>query len=405
MGLSSWDIEKRLIGAPEKKWLRVWVLVVVLALPAVAYLADFGLGDNDSYYFLGAVCEQGNYDYTVVPILAFHALKYLPCDELLLKMLSVLSFFASAFILFHIVELWWPKMGWMGLLTTAITHIFSFQHFRFENEIFAYPLVFLSAFFFLRYTKKHEILDLAASLTILTFSFGFWGGGIYYLFAFAFTEPLLWTVAIPIAWFFWQPLFLNFWPRPEIVENDPIRGLLRTIFYGAVFLLSMKTRKVLHWPLFWTTLFLLTFGTLNPKFFILTLPFLALVIIHAYNVTPQAAKNNMLLVMLAFSIVPPADLILDGISPKAHHVQAVKETIAYNNTHDVNEYIANDWTYGHLIHYYGGKTKEHSGPNDHNLFAAKNQLVLTGLRLPCTVIKQYEFDVAGLNSPLTLYKC
>lgn len=398
------EIETTLSDAPNKLWFKFFVVLLIIVLPSFFYLITPGFGDHDSYYFFGKVCGFARYDYTVVPTLAFEALNHLPCDEFLLKLLSIAFLIASTYMIYSIVELFAPKHGFLGVLLAGITNVFVFRHFVFENDIFAYPIIFLSLYLFLRYLKnnRENKTDLIASLTLLAFSFFFWGGGIFYIFGFALMEPLLIPIVLIVTFLHGNTLLNSFLPRFEIVENNPIMRLWNYIFYGIIFLLGIKNQEAFNWFFPRLTIFFFLIGLINPKFIILAIPFFSLTLVKVYKTAPQNAKNNMILAMLGFAIVWPSFIIVHGLEPRAYEHQAAQDIVDYAKQNNLE--IANDWTYGHLINFYGGKTNQHSGPGDYNLFKMPNKAILTGERLPCKIVKQYEPDYE-INSPLTLYQC
>lgn len=388
---------------PEALWFKVLVLALVFVIPSAIYLLSFGVGGFDSYYFLGKICGQNNYDYTPLPELAFWVVNWFPCNELLVKITSIGVLASSIFILFGIFEMVAPKKGFLGILAVAITNIFISFHFRFENDLFAYPLIFLSLYFFLRYLQENKnLFDLLTSMALLFFSSFFWKGGVFYLLGFGLAEPLIFLPALVMAFIHFPELINNLVPRFEIAENNPIRGLWNFILYGVVFLIGFKNNKeALKWYFPFLTIFFILLGILNPKLFFLALPFTALTILKIYEVTTQESKNIMVLAMIGLALVWPTSMLTTGYQPYEWQHHAAIDTVEYAQAFDVN--IQNDWTYGHLIHYYGGQTKEHSGPGEYE-FVLHDRVILTEEKLPCQIVTEY-LPGPTITDPVTLYYC
>ena len=145
----------------------LWSLVLVfafafLAFISYAYFPTF-LG-YDSYFFLEAVCGEGvNYfqaSLSTVPPLAKLVFDALPCDVFLIKALWGALFLASLLIIYYTTRLVHGREAWRAIPFVMIFPVFLLNSLKIENDPLAYPIMFLSFYFFLKYLKSGATIDL-----------------------------------------------------------------------------------------------------------------------------------------------------------------------------------------------------------------------------------------------------
>ena len=391
----------RLPEISEQKILGIGFLVVFM-LPVIGFFFRTGFLGYDSYYFLKEVCGGNPIFLPNINPLSDILISVLPCNELLLKVILVLFFWASLLTIYAIGSLFGKKEGVLLVIFAGITPIIMNNAFKFENDSFAFPIMFLGVYFFLKYllNKKQKKLELLTSVSLIGIATLFWGGAIYYFIPFALFEPLLLLIAIPILLLFGPTLVTQIIPRLQIAENHPVKGIINFMFY-IVFIMFGSGKKILDFYFPILTIFFILIGIINPKFMILGIPFYALAILKIYQSATPDNKKRILLLAITLNIAWSLTLIFHTTSPSYPEIIATKETVEYAQQN--NLLIANDWQFGHLIIYHNGQTQQHSTYGDYNLMEMPNKAILSRQEINCQIIKQY--DQHPIIPSLKLYKC
>ena len=213
---------------------------------------------------------------------------------------------------------------------------------------------------------------------------------------------LIYSAVFPILLIPFSIVLMNYFekiyslmPSLEITENSPLFGVVLAFFY--VYFLRDLKKFVLPRLLLVSTIV----GVLIPKFFIFAIPFLSLNLCKLSDEVKygKTLVKVALIINLLFTIYfLPIDLI--QFPPKQFEHQAVQEFVKLCETENCH----NDWTLGHLIHYYGGQTNEHSGHNaSFDITKQENAFILSNQDINCLVVKQYSNNIFGNN--LKIYDC
>ncbi len=385
----------------EENILGVGILVAFF-LPVIGIIFRTGFLGYDSYYFLKQVCG-GNplFNETINP-LANMVLSVLPCDVLFIKVILILFFWASMLAIYAIGSLFGKKEAIILTIFAGITPIIINNSFKFENDSFAFPIMFFGVYFFLKYllNEKKNKLNLLASIGLIGTATLFWGGAIYYIIAFTLAEPILLLLTIPILFLFGPLLLTQIIPRLEIAENHPVKGMMSFMFY-MVFIMFGSGKKIVDFYFPVITILFILLGLINPKFMILGVPFYALAILKIWQSATPSNKKRILGLAITLNLAWGLTLFFHTTQPYYSEIVATEEIVNYSQ--DFNLQIANDWGYGHMILYNGGETNYHSSYSDYNFFESPQTLILTREQLNCEIIQEYDKPIiqAGLN----LYKC
>lgn len=402
-----------------KKWFPVLLLVVAFLLPSILYLTSETFLGYDSYYFLAEVCG-GNpvYNATINAPLHNALLSLLPCNDFLLK-LMIIGLFGLAMLTIYAIGEDYNK-GW-GVTTTLfamVSPILLYNSFKFENDAFAFPILFLATYFFLKHLKfkknyswsdwptttfREKYQNLMITIFLFLFSLGWWGGGIYLLIMFTFFEPLLLIITLPLFIIFSNAILGPIIPNLNVNENNFLQGSFTMIFY-IFFLIFPKNKKVFEFPFRRLTLVTIAFGLINPKFMILALPFIGLALAHAYSIAKDVGKQKMMLFATIFIIGFSLPIGLGTLHPSVIEHDAIQDLIELSVVEDKN--LFNDWSYGHMVYYYGAESNQYAtyhrrlNPEEDDY---TDSVVLTRFDLNCFLVKQYDKPI--LTSPLKLYEC
>jgi len=376
----------------------VFVFLLIFALPGFTYFLRDGFHGLDSYYFLTKVCREDNH-FTASPNSPLGNIVFdiLPCDEFILKAILVFLYGLSVLAIYLIGEETWKGSGWITLLFTGITPIFLYSSFKLENDAFGFPIMFFGVYFFLKYlnSKKDKGVIksrpnysyLIISVLLILLATGFWGGALYYILFFVLMEPLMLIIAIPVFILFAGQLIETIIPKLDIDESTPRGGLTFILLYMVplVFFKGKPDFRFWYLPL---TIVLFVVGALNPKFFILGIPFFALALTKNFLNATKGEKRfiagwaTILFLFYSLSVVALS-------SPTNMETEIASDLVYLAQEKDLR--IANDWELGHLIWYYGGHTAQHSGGKDPDFANEKNRLIATQQVLEnCEKIEEYQ---------------
>lgn len=306
-------------------------LFTILILPAVLGLffrpLIFGF---DSYATINGICF-GNWSALSSQPLTNFIFSFFPCSFLFFKVFMFLSLIITLYIIMKIVGLYFSDMSLFSLFfLIGLSPIMLFEFAKFENELFAYPLIVFGIYLLL----KREFVW---SLVVFLVSIFFW------------------------VW----PYYLTFFPSNSLVlELRPFGGLssLFLLVFFVPFIFLVKNKKVIGLSVVSLGLFLW-----NAKFFIFLMPFIAisigLVLEKLHNKKEYINTAWLVCFILIFSV----NLSLFMQEPQQIQFDLLSKGIEFAEKEDLPIY--NDWSYGHWIEYLGYETKYKSGGHnpDYNL--------------------------------------
>jgi len=241
--------------------------LIFFAMAFVAFVVYFfrsGIIYADGYGYLSMACNIGN------PIIdggVFNYLVYLiPCNILIVKMLLFCLVCVSGYFIIKWCTIFSERNGWRASYLLFLTPFFLLEASKFENDQFAFPLMFAALYFWFSEKKIRAI-----ALTALAFSL--WQGAAIY--AIGFAAVSFWPVVPTItAIFFLWPGLSGLFLRHNFAQEDVF--LLPTI-RGWLFLLAGIPALALKAPkVFPMALICIAVGIASLKFAILAVPFLVL---------------------------------------------------------------------------------------------------------------------------------
>lgn len=395
-----------------KKWFPILLVVVAFLLPSILYLTSNTFLGYDSYYFLAEVCGE-NPIYNAANNAPLHTelIPLLPCNDFLLKLMLIALFGLSMLIIYAIGEDYHKGWGIYTTLFTMISPILLYNSFKFENDAFAFPILFLATLFFLRHLSQRDNYvqtffqkwgNIGISMFLFLFSLGWWGGGVYLIIMLTLFEPILLIITFHLIVTYYVMILGPLLPDLNVNENNPLQGVFTMIFY--IFMLIFpKNKRVFDFPYRGITLVTIAYGLINPKFMILALPFIGLALAHAYSIAHEIGKQRMMLIATITIIGFSIPIGLGTLHPSAIEHDAIVDTVQLAS--DENKTLFNDWGYGHMVIFYGGETEQYA--TYHRRLSEEEDyggsIVLTRFDLDCPLVKQYDNPV--LTSPLKLYNC
>lgn len=360
-----------------------FLIILCFIIPSSLFLIKPNFYGMDSHYFLTKVCSDNNH-YREEGNLFLTNLVFnnLPCDFTIIKLVLIMLYGLTLIGLYKIAEFTWTGAGYLTLLFSGISTVLLFSTFKLENDAFAIPLLYFSLYFFLKFVdpkptftipKRKEYANLVLSFFLLGLAGMFWGGAIFYLLAFLLVLSTRLTIIgflisflIPQVQEISSKVITSLVGNYRILENNPLLFFYLNFIY--LYILAFGMDKIVKKP--WhakLTVILIIFGFLNPKILILATPFISLYVVKNYLITRKeyiflrkkiTARKVFTTIAIALWIFNAITLAF-FVTPTPLQVQAAQETVQLSEQTGLR--INNAWEYGHLIWFYGGETKQHSG--------------------------------------------
>ena len=364
----------------EKK--HIAILFIACLVSTTPYFFRYEFFGGDSYFYLNYVCHHTGWDLGNKSKLEKSIMDFVPCNIFYIKLMQMFLLFATVIIIGFIGELFFDKLGWLaGLFSAGFSPALLQIILKFENDMFAMPLLALS-FYFYFYSTKHTwfskkwIMGTVLCILFLFLSSLLFKLTTYSLFIFA-AENIVFLLISFTAIILMPESLTMLSPNFGVDELMPIIGIISIGFliFGAIKLFKKKETSI-------STLLLVLQG----RFYIFV-PFLwSLSVVNLIQFVESKSKyknvfKNIMIVwcfigllglgyITTFYAPSPDDIILAELS--AHKAL------------DTNTILLNDWGLGWVIINSGYDTnyKAMYPQPDYNNFVApaylfKNKLIDT----------------------------
>jgi len=323
----------------------VFVFLFCFALFALTFLNPFPYG-YDSFYYLGVVCNGVPFVAGELP-LTVALFSLLPCNIFVIKVLLFLCCLSAVLSCSLLGEHFVKDKGWLAGVFVFGSFLWLQQFWAFENEAFAFALIFPAAWLF--YSGKWKKKVLAVFLTLV--ACGFWMGSSLMLASFAFasafsTIPLLFFVGYE-----YRKIISVISPNPFVQESWPGFGL----FYQGLLFISLMFWRMLP-ALFVPITFFTLVAFVNMRFACFASFFLAILAAKQASFAKTKVLRGMPYVGVALCVVFFVG-ISAGLPPTLHEVDAVKLAVLESD----GNMICNQWGLGHMVEFFGGVVSDKSG--------------------------------------------
>ena len=390
-----------------KKFNPFFILFTLLLIPFIAYFYRPDFIGFDPYGFLLLTCNANNaIGLTGIPLAIF---SNLPCNFLILKAdLFFLAFISGCFII-KLSQLFSPKQGWRASYLVFLSSVYVLEFSKLENEAFAFPLLFASAYFFFKGLKvvKGSRTNHAIAFALLVLAGLIWKGSIFYLIGYLLNLGFLIIALLPFLaiyfkgnFLYWKILFGHIMGSSLVSEDLPFKFhrhfALNPGIVGAVLNPVLAPQTILYFAL----------GTLSSKYWILSLPFLTvgLVIVHQMlaETTKFKRKHDTFLdkimekainffeqnhtevfaVIAIFSVIAVSQTILLG-EPDSQDWDGIEFALSLDKN------VSNSWDLGYWILWKGGQTESFQSPVNQKEFFP-GQIAIIREDNNCTTLKSFE---------------
>ncbi len=383
------------------------ILFTLLIIPFTAYLYRPDFIGWDPYGFLLLTCKTTNAaGITGIPYTIFTAL---PCNFLALKaVLFTLAFISGCYII-KLSQLFSPKHGWRASYLIFLSSVYVLEFAKLENEAFAFPLLFASAYYFFKGIKtiKNSRKNSATAFALLILAGLIWRGSVFYLIGYFLNLGLLLIALLPFLaiefkqnFLYWKTLYGNIIGPNTVSENLPFKFhrhfALNPGLIGAILNPTLAPQTILYFAL----------GTISSKYWILSLPFLVvgMVIVHQklYNTPKFESKHSTFLdkifqktinffeenhtqifaIVAIFSTIAVTQTILLG-QPTQDDWNGIEFALSLDKN------VSNSWDLGYWIMWQGGITENYQSPAKQTQFFP-GQIAIIKEDNNCTTIKSFE---------------
>jgi hypothetical protein len=302
-------------------------------------------------------------------------LELIPPIIILAKLVMILSLFFSLLACFFIVRLLFDeRKAWIALFCgVPLLPIVFFEFAKFENELFAVPLIFWGLYFLLLKGWKKLV------------GIGLWAVSLFF-------------------WLWAGIFFVNSWGNqfPLIVEQQFFVGLL-PLFFGVIFLMFVLLVKNNFLRVLF--LFFLFGGLVSGKLALLLVPFCLIGLAQLLELLDEKDYNyNFLIVVPVILFIGFNYAVFVGVpTPNEWQIVDVGVELAKNE----NIPIYNDWSFGYWLWNKGIKTKNHNGTGFDTNYLDFNKpfVALTaedmGYILGCEKVK----DFSSSTRSISVWKC
>lgn len=382
----------------ETKTKQTIVIAGWLSIPFLLYtILNPSFMGYDTYYFLANICNASSIATESITTQAIFSL--IPCNFYFIKIMQYLLALLALLGVAQTGRVFNQKKGWLAGLFVLLAPGFIFEFAKLESENFAFPILFWANYFVIKGIMQKKIKPQLIGLALVGIAALLWEGSIFYLLVFS----LMTLVATPFGLLglsmFWIKIFGHLQSNNTVWENTFLIGFV----YLGVFLFStigVVLNPVVLIPGFaW-----LAMGFTNSKLAFHAIPWLAIGTLLLYE---SKALNNLdkkfktpiwktCKITLLTSVI--ALVLVSGIAislaqpPTQEQAQIIKQFVEIQAS---GEDVKNDWGYGHLVNFYGGKATAHSGgiwKQDYS-----TGFILTSQELNCILLRNAK--------EMNLYKC
>ena len=316
------------------------------------YLLRPSLIGADSYAFANVACHQ-----TVVlntPALALIVFGALPCNFLVFKLLLFVCFAVSTLLVAKLGMLY-SKNGWLAGVLIFLSPYWIKYFTHFEDDQLAMPFLILALYFFFKGKQENKIFPQAIAVGIVCLTtLLIWNGGILFLFGLAMTSVIGFSIAYPLLVLNVRKLFLTLKPlhsAGNVLENIPIIGF----YFLYLLIIGFRGLPTAFIPMVW--LFSM-FTLLQAKWHIFLMPLLAVGSVRVFE-TLDKRRKVFLIVLL---VVLTGSFMLAGIfvqQPHPSNYEGVR--FGVEKAVDLNVPVFNDWSWGHIVEYFGAEPSAKAG--------------------------------------------
>jgi len=363
------------------------ILFLISFIPFSFYFLRWDLQGHDSYYYANFVCKS---DYPVFQqdFVEEGLFSLMPCDFFLIKVILFVLFFVSVITIAKLGELFNERNGWKaGVFAVGLAPLLLWEFLKFENDQFAFPLLFIATYFFFKYKLTDDRKPLYWCILFLFLGGLIWKGAIFYLIAFALSSIYLTVIAAFFIGMFFQELIGVLFSFESLVyENAFLVGLvwlflLLTGLYGI--------KKVFARQLIASILLLLV----NAKFSTQSIPLLAVGVVNYLEDKKKGFADYFFYIAFVLALV--WGVLGFYLPPHPYEWNAIDYALS------LDENVSNDWGMGYWIHFRGGSTDDFG---HYSNFRLDDAIVVSDENVNCVKLREFAKEPTIIENLVSLVK-
>jgi len=312
---------------------------------ALTFLNPYPYG-SDSFYYLNVVCHGAPFVPGELP-LTMALFSLIPCNMLVIKSLLFLCCLTAVLACSLLGEHFVKDKGWLAGVFVFASFLWLQQFWAFENEAFAFALLFPAAWLFYSGSWKKK----AVAVFLCVLACGFWLGSVLMLAVFALASVF---TGIPLGFFagyYYKIILANLIPTQNLQETVPGFGL----FYQGFLFVSLMFWRILP-ALFVPISFFSLIAFVNMRFACFASFFLAILAAKQASYAKTKVLRLMPFVGVALCVMFFVG-IFASLPPSFQEIEAVRLAVAEAG----GSTICNDWTFGHEVRFFGGVPSDFGG--------------------------------------------
>ena len=360
-----------------------FLFFLLLCIPFSVYFFRADLIGMDSYGTLLYICHGDN---TIglggmEQLGQYLLFSLIPCNIWAIKVLLFCASFISGCFIIKMATLFSEKNGWRASYLLFLSSVTVLEFTKFENDTFAFPILFASLYFFWHGMKKQNRKSFAISLALLLPAGTIWAGSIYYLIAYALNLWVLIPFVLIMAFFpgqnhlGWRQLLGNIIRTGRVAEDLALKLhshlLLNFGLWGLVFEPVLLPQGLMFFAM----------GLISNKFWILSLPFLTIGAVKLLETVDRQWLNQFVAIASIIMLLGISQSVLTN-PPKQEHWEAIDFAL------DIDNNVNNPWGWGYWVRWRGGETSSYSTFHRQQPLMP-NQLMITEEEMECQILQKF----------------
>jgi len=364
-----------------------WFLLLV---PFLFLFLRQDLVGVDSYAYALNICGLKTLD-----IAGYFVFSWLPCNILVWKTLLFSAYVAFVIGSAYLARAFTKKQCFNAVLVfVGLSPLILFSFFKFENEIFALPLMMWATYFFFKAKLEDKPKHFLTSVLLIVLSGFIWEGTYFFALALGLAFLPLFVGSLLALFFVWDKVLFALTPS----------GVLESWFGGIsplwLLVLVVPFGLLLGWSIGAPLVVGLLFGFFNPKLLIIILPFLLIACVKFLGWLEEYPMIKQLVIVLAVVQLIGFGFVSLTLPPTQDDWLWIEEGIELSE--ETGFRLVNDWSPGYWVLWKGGQAVRWGGPPDLNYSELRKPfVVITSQELGCELVK----DFSGFFVNRRIYEC
>lgn len=339
----------------------IGLLLVFIYVPF--FLRDQPFANTDDYYFANYVFHNTD-NLEVTNSVTTKLFSMIPESILVIKTLMFLFSATALLIFYEVCRIRFKKFAIWGSIILMGFSFYNIILYRFEDDLFALPFLFVSLFFVTKYQladtrSKYFDKNIFLAIIFLIASTILWEYSILIIILYLFMTSFHYLIVLAgifLSSFIPQMVSL-LTPSFKVTENYPFVSVFVLAILGFAYI--KKARISENW------LGVIVFSCLtliNYKLIFLLIPILVLNIVQLIEISTKQQRNIVFFVFALFLLASPYIILTSFPTNKEYQLLELGKSTA----NDLNKPIEIDWSLGYYAIWNGIPTDHYGHVQDNN---------------------------------------